>query len=77
MPLHIYRCTDCGRDTEAIQKFSDPPLTTCECGGSLQKQIGRPAFHLKGGGWYRDGYTSQGKKADVVKKTKDALVSKD
>lgn len=76
MPLHLYHCTNCAQFFEEIQKFSDPPLTTCaQCGGALEKQRGKPAFHLKGGGWYRDGYTANRTKSDTVKKTKDALVS--
>lgn len=26
------------------------------CGGDTQKLISRGTFHLKGGGWYKDGY---------------------
>ena len=34
MPLYEYRCEQCGRLTERIQKFSDPELTVCpHCGG--------------------------------------------
>jgi predicted nucleic acid-binding Zn ribbon protein len=35
-------------------------MSECEhCGGRLEKQMAAPAFHLKGGGWYKDGYASQ------------------
>ena len=64
MPIYAYHCTHCGRDEEYIQKFSDPPMETCEhCGGSLQRKVTTAAFHLKGGGWYKDLYASskQGK----------------
>lgn len=27
-----------------------------ECGGETKKLISRGSFHLKGGGWYKDGY---------------------
>ncbi|MCA9718585.1 MAG: zinc ribbon domain-containing protein [Myxococcales bacterium] len=59
MPIYAYRCTQCGAEPEYIQKFSDPPMKTCEvCGGELVRQITAAAFHLKGGGWYKDGYAS-------------------
>ena len=59
MPLYGYQCSKCGEEFEYLQKFSDPPMTKCEsCGGKLEKQLSAPAFHLKGGGWYADGYAS-------------------
>lgn len=61
MPLYGYQCNKCGGEFEFLQKFSDPPMTKCEeCGGKLSKQLSAPAFHLKGGGWYADGYASTG-----------------
>ena len=59
MPLYEYECSACHRHTEKIQKFSDPEITTCPfCGGELKRVISAPAFSLKGGGWYADGYGS-------------------
>jgi putative FmdB family regulatory protein len=59
MPLYEYECTACRRHTEKIQKFSDPEITACpHCGGELKRVISAPAFSLKGGGWYKDGYGS-------------------
>lgn len=59
MPIYVYGCRKCGAVEEHIQRFSDPPLTRCEaCGGKLEKKVTSAAFHLKGGGWYRDGYAS-------------------
>jgi len=59
MPLYEYECTACRKHTEKIQKFSDPEITTCpHCGGELKRVISAPAFALKGGGWYADGYGS-------------------
>jgi len=75
MPLHAYVCTDCGDRFEEIQKFSDPPLEKCsKCEGKLERQISAPSFQLKGGGWYRDGYTSKENGSDVAKRTKEKLV---
>lgn len=59
MPIYAYRCTKCGKDEEYIQKFSDPPMEKCEhCGGPLRRLVTSAAFHLKGGGWYKDLYAS-------------------
>lgn len=59
MPLYLYRCSDCGEEDEILQKFSDPPATECEsCKGRLERVITPTAFHLKGGGWYKDLYAS-------------------
>lgn len=69
MPIYEYQCTACGKVAEYIQKMTDPPKTTCEaCSGALEKLISRSAFHLKGGGWYKDLYASakpgEAKKSD-------------
>lgn len=66
MPIYEYRCEACGHGLEAIQKFSDAPLTHCpECGEpSLHKLISAPSFHLKGTGWYQTDYKNGGKKPD-------------
>ncbi len=58
MPLYGYACPDCGKTFDVLQKFSDAPVTTCpSCGaGNVHKKLSAPAFHLKGGGWYKDHY---------------------
>jgi putative FmdB family regulatory protein len=57
MPLYEYECGSCGARIERIQKFSDPPLTTCEqCGGPLRKLLSSPAIQFKGSGWYITDY---------------------
>ncbi|MBX7081328.1 MAG: zinc ribbon domain-containing protein [Nannocystaceae bacterium] len=59
MPLYAYRCSACGAEEEHIERFSDPPKATCDaCGGPLARLLTPTAFHLKGGGWYKDGYAS-------------------
>ncbi len=59
MPLYEYECKECGRRTEKIQKFSDPELTVCpHCAGRLERTLTAPAAHFKGGGWYKDLYSS-------------------
>ena len=57
MPLYEYRCTECSRTFEVIQKFSDPELSDCsECGGDLEKVLSVPAIQFKGSGWYITDY---------------------
>lgn len=62
MPLYEYRCSDCGKEFELRQKFSDEPATICPtCGGSIEKLISRTSFSLKGNGWYNEGYSKDSK----------------
>jgi putative FmdB family regulatory protein len=59
MPLYEYECKECGRRTEKIQKFSDAPLTVCPyCSGPIERTLTAPAVQFKGGGWYKDLYSS-------------------
>jgi putative FmdB family regulatory protein len=59
MPLYEYECKECKRRTEKIQKFSDPELTVCPyCSGKLERTLTAPAIQFKGGGWYKDLYSS-------------------
>lgn len=57
MPIYEYQCKECSRRLEALQRMSEPPLTTCpECGGELKKLLSAPAFQFKGEGWYVTDY---------------------
>ena len=59
MPVYEYKCSACGREFEYQQRMSDAPKDVCEaCGGKLERLISRTAFQLKGGGWYKDLYSS-------------------
>lgn len=54
MPTYQYRCTECGNELEAVQKFSDPSLTVCpECQGELRKVFSAVGVVFKGSGFYR------------------------
>ena len=62
MPIYEYECSRCRQITEALQKFSDPPLKDCpHCSGMLKRLMSINSFHLKGSGWYVTDYA--GKKA--------------
>ena len=69
MPIYEYECLKCHQTTEALQKFSDPPLSSCpHCKGKLKKLMSLNSFHLKGSGWYVTDYagkkpSSQGDKS--------------
>jgi putative FmdB family regulatory protein len=56
MPLYEYQCDACGQRFEVIQKFSDPPVETCACGGPVKKLLSSPAIQFKGSGWYVTDY---------------------
>ncbi|MDR2456164.1 MAG: zinc ribbon domain-containing protein [Deltaproteobacteria bacterium] len=67
MPIYEYECAQCHQVTEALQKFSDRPLTECpRCGGPLSKLMSMNSFQLKGGGWYVTDYAN--KKSDPAPK---------
>ena len=54
MPTYQYRCTECGTDLEAVQKFSDAALTECPtCHGALRKVYNAVGVVFKGSGFYR------------------------
>lgn len=59
MPIYEYECEACRKVVEMWQSMSEAPLASCpDCGGSVKKIISQSAFHLKGGGWYADGYSN-------------------
>ena len=54
MPTYEYACAECGERLEAVQKFSDDPLTVCPaCGGRLRKVFSPVGIVFKGSGFYR------------------------
>ncbi|MBA4393902.1 MAG: FmdB family transcriptional regulator, partial [Desulfobacca sp.] len=73
MPIYEYECQHCSQVTEAMQKFSDPPLTECpQCQGNLRKMISQSSFHLKGSGWYVTDYARKGDSTAPAKQEKPA-----
>jgi len=54
VPTYQYTCTDCGEPVEAVQKFTDDPLSVCAaCGGRLRKVFSPVGIVFKGSGFYR------------------------
>ena len=64
MPIYEYQCTKCGHGLEAIQKFSDDPLTSCPACNeeALKKKVSAPSFRLSGGGWYETDFKTSKQK---------------
>src|SRR4051812_49644256 len=61
MPVYEYECGACGHRFEEWQKITDKPIKTCpKCKAKkVEKLISATSFHLKGGGWYSDLYSSK------------------
>jgi putative FmdB family regulatory protein len=54
VPTYQYACTACGHELEAVQSFTDAPLTQCPaCGGSLRKVFSAVGVVFKGSGFYK------------------------
>lgn len=61
MPLFEYRCAQCQHLEEVLQKHGEPAPEVCpSCGAqnALEKEVSLTSFQLKGGGWYKDLYSS-------------------
>ena len=53
MPTYQYACTECGHRLEAVQSFTDDPLSICpECTGRLRKVFSAVGVVFKGSGFY-------------------------
>ncbi len=61
MPLYEYRCGECYSLWEELQKIGDETpfkCKSCNAEGTVERlPPGGMSFILKGGGWYKDGYT--------------------
>ncbi len=68
MPTYQYTCTECGEPVEALQKFTDEPLTVCPaCGGKLRKVFSPVGIVFKGSGFYRTDSRNGSRTADAAK----------
>ncbi len=68
MPIYEYACEECHAKEEILQKFGEETpevCPNCHAQGTLKKTVTSSAFHLKGGGWYKDLYSSS-KKSDTT-----------
>jgi putative FmdB family regulatory protein len=54
VPTYQYACTVCGHKLEAVQSFTDEPLSVCPvCAGKLRKVFSSVGVVFKGSGFYR------------------------
>lgn len=59
--IYEYVCPN-GHRTEKTRKVAerDDPVACPVCGSPTQRAVGSGHFSLKGGGWYKDGYSKPG-----------------
>lgn len=66
MPIYEFVCGECGDEFEKIQSFSASTPVCISCGAdNVERQMGKPAIHFKGSGWYiNDSKKGGGKKGN-------------
>ena len=71
MPIYEFKCIECDEVSEEIMSFdSDIKIIKCSvCDGDSERIMSLGSFHLKGGGWYKDGYGKKGSSAGKVAST--------
>jgi putative FmdB family regulatory protein len=70
VPTYQYACTECGHELEAVQKFSDDPLTQCPaCKGKLRKVFSAVGVVFKGSGFYRTDSRAKSSATDAAAKS--------
>lgn len=73
MPTYQYRCTECGDELEAVQKFTDEPLSVCPvCNGQLRKLFSAVGVVFKGSGFYKTDSRSSKSSASTGTGSKDS-----
>jgi putative FmdB family regulatory protein len=73
VPLYEYKCLECGRLMERIEKVAGPHLKRCShCGGQVERLLGTPALQFKGAGWYVTDYARKTSGGDSGKTEKPA-----
>ena len=77
MPIYEYQCTECDHIIEKIESFESEIRTIiCPfCNGISNRILSLGSFHLKGSGWYKDGYgkKKQETKTEPPPKTSDGV----
>ena len=58
MPIYEFQCPSCQSVKEVFMKMTDSQVVSCdECKAAPMEKLMSPStFHLKGGGWFKDGY---------------------
>jgi len=70
MPLYTYQCYECMNVQEVMRsvKDRDKSVACDRCLVSSERIIDLAAFQLRGGGWYKDGYSKKPKPKTKPKK---------
>ena len=74
MPLYEFKCKECEKTFEVLQKMNAEPLAKClYCQGDVEKLVSISSFQFKGSGWYITDYKNKGKsskpdKADKIRR---------
>jgi putative FmdB family regulatory protein len=77
MPLYEYRCRQCERLFDRLERVSDLRDGTCpDCGGAATRLLGAPALQFKGSGWYVNDY-GKGNGSQPEKTSEPAAAAKD
>ncbi|MGA0851232.1 MAG: FmdB family zinc ribbon protein [Candidatus Nanopelagicaceae bacterium] len=54
MPTYQYQCNACEHTFEAVQSFTDAPISVCpECGKDVRKIYSNVGIVFKGSGFYK------------------------
>ena len=78
MPIYTYKCNICGyideilvtvekRDKKILCDQDWWQTLTTGCEGVMKRNADAPSFHLKGGGWCKDGYAKKPSKQENKK----------
>ena len=84
MPIYEYKCEECEHIEEVLQKstegfyFLGKSCPNCGSVGNMSRMLSMGSFHLKGSGWYKDGYGLKQKQEKTTtitpSKTSDGVI---
>ena len=80
MPIYEFRCVECDEVSEEMLSFKDKTKTIkCPiCNNKSERIMSLGSFHLKGSGWYKDGYGKRNaSKEEVAEKPKTENTTKE
>jgi len=56
LKLYTFKCEKCDHTEEDLVAEDTKTIVCKKCGGDMPRVLVVHSFHLKGGGWYKDGY---------------------
>lgn len=59
MPIYTFKCNNCNKVSEELVPMSTTTSTCSTCNNIMSKIPSVSNFHLKGGGWFKDGYSKE------------------